>query len=72
MKPSKKKLKPEQVQGLRDLVRLSQGKFAEKMLVNRVTVWRWEHGKSAPSEVHVRQMRTLWGFAFGTRAEVGK
>lgn len=59
----------QQVVDLRKRTRLSQAQFAAKLYVHVMTVSRWERGESQPSQVHLRQMRQLWGFALGGKAE---
>jgi len=59
---------PKLILGLRMQVRLNREEFARRLMVRRETVWRWEKGHSNPNPVHIRQMRTLWGFSFGVKA----
>lgn len=70
--PKPKTVDPQLIAGLRARVRLSPTQFARKLLVTRMTVWRWENGKSKPSDVHLRQMYQLWGFSFGVQAKEDK
>ena len=62
------KVDPALILGLRARTRLNRAQFALKLLVHPITVWRWETARSRPSEVHLRQMRTLWGFSFGVQS----
>lgn len=64
-KKQRPKIDPERIRCLRERVRLTGAQFAEKLRVDRKTIWRWESGKSQPSEIHRHQMQTLWGYQFG-------
>lgn len=54
---------PDAVFELRKRTKLTQVEFAQRLLVTARTVSRWEQGVSRPSEIYLRQMRQLWGFA---------
>jgi transcriptional regulator with XRE-family HTH domain len=62
---SQEQIDPELLLNLRKRVRLTQPKFAERLMVHWTTVSRWERGVSRPSPIHLRQMRNLWGFSIG-------
>ena len=51
---------PQDIHTLRQEMGVSQRKFAQILNVGHQTIRRWEHGITAPSEMHTALMEQLW------------
>jgi len=54
-----KTMKPEEVKRIRERLQLTQGEFAKRVGVNRVTVNRWESGVQAVSKFVANTIRAI-------------
>jgi DNA-binding XRE family transcriptional regulator len=48
---------PDEIRGLRERMQMSQQDFGRALGVSRVTVWKWETGRSIPQETYIGIMR---------------
>lgn len=51
---------PQDIRRLRQEMGVSQRKLAQILDVGHQTIRRWEHGITAPSEMHIALMEQLW------------
>jgi transcriptional regulator with XRE-family HTH domain len=51
------------IRTLREALGLSQARFGERIGVNKVTVYRWEHGELRPGAESLQAIRKLRGQA---------
>ena len=51
---------PQDILALRQQMGVSQRKLAQILNVGHQTIHRWEHGITAPSEMHIALMEQLW------------
>ena len=58
-------VKPHLLVALRSRLHLTRAQFAEKLHVDRITVWRWESGRTTPLPVYLKQIQRIWSFSFG-------